>query len=136
MHDFLRLLPRCYRPAGVVLTLPGRRSHLGLTSSHYQSGETDKHGKIRRCGDELARTELYEAAHSLLTRSCKWSSLGARGMQVASRTSSPAFGRFLRQIAIGRPGSRHGLLPDLPAEMVTADPAERSGRAWSPRIEW
>ena len=60
-------------------------AHLGLTPGRYQSGETDVQGRISRCGDELARTALYEAAHSLLTRSRKWSSLRAWGMQVARR---------------------------------------------------
>lgn len=60
-------------------------AHLGLTPSRYQSGETDLQGRISRCGDELARTALYEAAHSLLTRSRKWSGLRAWGMQVAKR---------------------------------------------------
>lgn len=60
-------------------------AHLGLTPSRYQSGETDRQGRISRCGDELARTALYEAAHSLLTRSRKWSSLRAWGMAVAKR---------------------------------------------------
>ena len=52
-------------------------AHLGLTPSRYQSGETDIPGKISRCGDELARTALYEAAHTLLVRSRKWSALRA-----------------------------------------------------------
>jgi transposase len=59
--------------------------HLGLTPSRYQSGETDIQGKISRCGDEIARTALYEAAHSLLVRSKKWSSLRAWGMGIAKR---------------------------------------------------
>jgi len=58
-------------------------AHLGLTPARYQSGETDIQGKVSRCGDELARTALYEAAHSLLVRSRKWSSLRAWGMKVA-----------------------------------------------------
>ena len=58
-------------------------AHLGLTPARYQSGETDIQGKVSRCGDELARTALYEAAHSLLVHSRKWSSLRAWGMQVA-----------------------------------------------------
>lgn len=58
-------------------------AHLGLTPARYQSGETDIQGKISRCGDELARTALYEAAHTLLVRSQKWSSLRAWGMKVA-----------------------------------------------------
>lgn len=60
-------------------------AHLGLTPARYQSGETDIQGKISRCGDELARTALYEAAHSLLVRSKKWSSLKAWGMGIAKR---------------------------------------------------
>lgn len=34
---------------------------------------------------ELARTALYEAAHSLLIRSTKWSALRAWGMNIAKR---------------------------------------------------
>jgi len=60
-------------------------AHLGLTPKRYQSGETDVQGGISRCGDELARTALYEAAHSLLARGRKWSALRAWGMRVAKR---------------------------------------------------
>jgi transposase len=60
-------------------------AHLGLTPRRYQSGQTDVQGRISRCGDELARTALYEAAHSLLIRSSKWSALRAWGMSVAKR---------------------------------------------------
>ena len=60
-------------------------AHLGLTPARYQSGKTDIQGKISRCGDELARTALYEAAHTLLVRSRKWSSLRAWGLQIAKR---------------------------------------------------
>ena len=51
----------------------------------YQSGETDVQGGISGCGDELARTALYEAAHALLVRGRKWSTLRAWGVQVAKR---------------------------------------------------
>lgn len=60
-------------------------AHLGLTPRRYQSGETDVQGRVSRCGDELARTALYEAAHTLLTRCKKWSTLRAWGMGVAKR---------------------------------------------------
>jgi transposase len=60
-------------------------AHLGLTPRRYQSGETDVQGSISRCGDELARTALYEAARSLPIRSSKWSSLRSWGMQIAKR---------------------------------------------------
>jgi transposase len=103
--DEVRVEPTCRR----LMTVPGvgpltalafratidqpsrfRRSrdvgaHLGLTPRRYQSGQTDVQGRISRCGDELARTALYEAAHSLLIRGTKWSSLRAWGMNVAKR---------------------------------------------------
>src|SRR5204863_9449642 len=34
----------------------------GLTCSKYQSGEIDRSGSISRCGDEMMRVMLYEAA--------------------------------------------------------------------------
>ena len=60
-----------------------------MTPARYQSGETDIQGRISRCGDELTRTALYEAAHSLLVRSKKWSSLRAWGMNIAKRRGMP-----------------------------------------------
>lgn len=72
-------------------------AHLGLTPARYQSGETDLQGKISRCGDELARTALYEAAHTLLVRSRKWSALRAWGMKVAK-----ARGMARARVAVAR----------------------------------
>ena len=57
----------------------------GLTPSKYQSGEIDLSGRISRCGDEMMRVMLYEAAQTLLTRSTRWSWLKAWAMQVARR---------------------------------------------------
>jgi transposase len=57
----------------------------GLTSSKYQSGEIDHSGRISRCGDEMMRVMLYEAAQILLVRSMKWSWLKAWAMQIAKR---------------------------------------------------
>src|SRR6201981_3283640 len=57
----------------------------GLTCSRYQSGEIDWSGRISRCGDEMMRVMLYEAAQSMLTRSTRWSWLKAWAMQVARR---------------------------------------------------
>src|SRR5437763_16892925 len=56
----------------------------GLTPSKYQSGENDRTGAISRCGDEMMRIMLYEAAQSML-RSKKWSWLKAWAMQIARR---------------------------------------------------
>src|SRR6516162_827271 len=57
----------------------------GLTCSRDQSGERDRPGAISRCGDEMMRAMLYEAAQSMLVRSTRWSWLKAWAMQVAKR---------------------------------------------------
>jgi len=57
----------------------------GLTPSKYQSGEIDRTGGISRCGDEMMRAMLYEAAHILLVRTTKWSWLRAWAMTIARR---------------------------------------------------
>jgi transposase len=56
----------------------------GLTCATYQSGEIDRSGRISRCGDEMMRVMLYEAAQSML-RSTRWSWLKAWAMQIARR---------------------------------------------------
>src|SRR5213079_2516739 len=57
----------------------------GLTCAKYQSGEIDQSGRISRCGDEMMRVMLYEAAQSMLLRSTRWSWLKAWAMQIARR---------------------------------------------------
>jgi transposase len=57
----------------------------GLTCSKYQSGEIDWSGRISRCGDEMMRVMLYEAAQVMLTRTNKWSWLKAWAVQIAKR---------------------------------------------------
>src|SRR5665647_2143246 len=56
----------------------------GLTCAKYQSGESDWSGRISRCGDEMMRVMLYEAAQSIL-HSKRWSWLKAWAMQIARR---------------------------------------------------
>jgi transposase len=58
---------------------------LGLTPAKYQSGESNRTGAISRCGDEMMRVMLYEAAQSMLTRTTKWSWLKAWAMKIAGR---------------------------------------------------
>lgn len=60
-------------------------AHLGLTPRKYASGETDRNGRISKCGDRLAREALFLASHALLTRVTRWSALKAWGMAVAKR---------------------------------------------------
>jgi transposase len=55
----------------------------GLTPAKHQSGETDRTGGISRCGDEMMRTALYEAANIVLVRSTRWSWLKAWAMKIA-----------------------------------------------------
>lgn len=72
-------------------------AHLGLTPRRHQSGKTDVAGHVRRCGDELTRTALYEATNTLLVRSQKWSALRAWGMKVAK-----ARGMARARVAVAR----------------------------------
>src|SRR5881275_908970 len=72
----------------------------GLTCSKYQSGEVDRNGRISRCGDEMMRVMLYEAAQSML-RSKKWSWLKAWAMQIARRRGmKKAIVALARQLAV------------------------------------
>jgi transposase len=57
----------------------------GLTPKKYQSGETDVTGAISKVGDAMVRTALFEAAHILLTRAVRFSSLKRWAMEVAKR---------------------------------------------------
>jgi len=57
----------------------------GLTPAKYQSGEIERTGAISRCGDEMVRAMLYEAAHIVLVRSVRWSWLKAWAMKLARR---------------------------------------------------
>jgi transposase len=58
-------------------------AHFGLTPRRYQSGEVDNPGRISKAGDPDVRGALYTAAHALVTRSAKWSSLKAWGVRLA-----------------------------------------------------
>lgn len=62
-------------------------AYVGLTTRRYASGETDRTGRISKCGDEMLRSYLYEAANVLLTRVTRWSALKAWGMRIAKRRS-------------------------------------------------
>ena len=51
----------------------------------YQSGQTDVTGGISRVGDAMVRAVLYEAAHIMLSRATRFSSLKRWAMDVAKR---------------------------------------------------
>jgi transposase len=74
---------------------------LGLTPSKYQSGQNDRTGAISRCGDEMMRMMLYEAAQSMLVRSTRWSWLKAWAMKVARhRGMKKAIVALARRLAV------------------------------------
>ncbi len=73
----------------------------GLTCAKYQSGEMDRSGAISRCGDEMMRTMLYEAAQSMLFHSTKWSWLKAWAMKIARhRGMKKAVVALARRLAV------------------------------------
>ena len=73
----------------------------GLTSAKYQSGEIDRSGRISRCGDEMMRMMLYEAAQVMLLRSAKWSWLKAWAMKIAMhRGMKKAIVALARRLAV------------------------------------
>ena len=76
----------------VTVDVPGRFRNskavgavFGLTPSKYQSGEINRTGAIPKCGDEMMRMMLYEAAQIMLVRSARWSWLKAWAMKIAKR---------------------------------------------------
>jgi transposase len=76
-------------------------AYVGLTTRRYASGETDRTGRISKCGDSMLRCYLFEAANVLLTRVARWSTLKAWGMRIAKRTSlSKARVAVARKLAV------------------------------------
>src|ERR1700755_3645877 len=73
----------------------------GLTPSRHQSGEIDRTGGISKCGDEMMRVMLYEAAQVMLTRTNKWSWLKAWAMKIARhRGMKKAIVALARRLAV------------------------------------
>src|SRR5262245_17013879 len=60
--------------------------HFGLTPKRYQSGETDRSGRITKVGDAAVREALYQAAHVMLTKPVKGcAELKSWAMRIAKR---------------------------------------------------
>jgi transposase len=73
----------------------------GLTPAKHQSGEVNRTGSISRCGDDMMRAMLYEAAHIMLTRTNKWSWLKAWAMKIARhRGVKKAIVALARRLAV------------------------------------
>jgi transposase len=61
-------------------------AHFGLTPKKYQSGETDRSGRISKIGDASVREALYQAAHVMLTKPVKGcAELKSWAMRIARR---------------------------------------------------
>jgi len=72
-----------------------------LTPSTHQSGESERTGAISKCGDEMMRVMLYEAAQIMLVRSTKWSWLKAWAMKIARhRGMKKAIVALARRLAV------------------------------------
>jgi transposase len=90
----------------VTVDVPARNSKavgacFGLTPAKYKSGENERTGAISRCGDEMMRMMLYEAAQSMLVRSAKWSWLKAWAMKIARhRGMKKAIVALARRLAV------------------------------------
>jgi transposase len=62
-------------------------AHFGLTPRRYQSGETDRSGRISKIGDASVREALYQAAHVMLTKPVKGCTpLKSWAMRIARRS--------------------------------------------------
>jgi transposase len=61
-------------------------AHFGLTPKKYQSGETDRSGRISKIGDASVREALYQAAHIMLVKPLKGCpALKSWAMRIARR---------------------------------------------------
>ena len=58
---------------------------LGLTPRRYQSGETDRSGRISKCGSGPMRTLLFEAATSLISHVRRFSPLKSWAVRLVAR---------------------------------------------------
>jgi transposase len=76
--------------------------HFGLTPKKYQSGETDRSGRISKIGDAAVREALYQAAHTMLTKPVKGcSQLKSWAMRIAKRAGmSKAKVALARKLAV------------------------------------
>lgn len=92
-------------------------AHFGLTPRRYQSGETDWSGRISKCGDEMTRAMLYEAAIAILTRIPKnfklrlWGLklLKKKGLKKASTAVARALAVLLHKIWVDGSTFRYGV---------------------------
>jgi transposase len=76
--------------------------HFGLTPRKYQSGETDRSGRISKIGDAAVREALYQSAHIIVTKPVKGcAELKSWAMRIAKRAgTSKAKVALARKLAV------------------------------------
>jgi transposase len=98
-------------------------AHFGLTPKKYQSGQTDRDGRISKIGDAAVREALYQAAHVMLVKPLKGcTALKSWAMRVAKRA-----GMRKAKVALARKLAviMHRMLADVREfEAVRAAPAK------------
>ncbi len=93
-------------------------AYVGLTPSHYSSGETHRQGGISKKGSKRTRYLLVQAASALLTRYKIWSKLKAWGMKLQKKKGNrQAIVAIARKLAV----IMHKMV-------ITKKPFERSPR--------
>ena len=65
-------------------------AHFGLTPRRYSSGQTEYDGRISRCGDEMVRTALYQAANVPARTTAAGRGSRSWAMRIAKRRSVKA----------------------------------------------
>jgi len=77
------------------------REQIAILHRRVLAAVRDRPGAISRCGDEMMRTTLYEAAQVMLLRSAKWSWLKAWAMKIAKhRGMKKAIVALARRLAV------------------------------------
>lgn len=77
-------------------------AYVGMTPRQYSSGETQKQGRISKCGPKELRSLLMEVGIIILTRTKSWSKLKAWGLKLMKKhgikKAATAVGRKLAVI--------------------------------------
>ena len=80
----------------------------GLTCAKYQSGEIDRSGAISRCGDEMMRTMVYEAAQSIAAKDLLDQLVGAGEQRCGQiEANDPGSGQVDQELELGGLLHRH-----------------------------
>lgn len=100
-------------------------AYLGMTPTQYSSGETQKQGRISKCGSKELRHLLMEAGFVVITRSTKWSKLKAWGIMLMKK-----HGLKKAALAVGRK-----LAVIMHRMMITGEEYKYEGSKLKPSID-